>query len=213
VLSSGDGYVSTTIAPVYLIVEIVSPLSGASASTVQEIRLRVRYSNDGLIPDQFLNVLVGDKTVSLARVGDFFVGKYSPQSNVSDLNISVSDGLGYFGKAGVRLVPSRDLVDSGIARAAGSFGLLAAGIFVLFVVPLMILRRFRGSKEDKTIAKGQYSEVKKMIDSLNKESEDESISKWVFDKLSHGEDPEVLKKGLEEMGYDPKIVDKVLDSQ
>jgi hypothetical protein len=52
-----------------------------------------------------------------------------------------------------------------------------------------------------------------MIDSMNKEGEEERINKWVFDKLSHGEDPEVLKKGLEDMGYDPKIVDKVLDSQ
>jgi hypothetical protein len=213
VVSSDNSYAPTTLAPVFLIVEVISPRSGASASNVQEIRLRVRHSNDGLIPDQSLNVLIGAKNVSLARVGDFFVGEYSPQSNVSDLNISVSDGLGYSGKAGVKLVASQTLIDDGIARAAGSFGLVAAGIFVLFVLPLMIVRRFRSSKEDKTIEKGQYNEVKKMIDSLNKESEDDSISKWVFDKLSHGEDPEVLKKGLEEMGYDPKIVDKVLDSQ
>jgi len=201
------------MALVFLVVEVISPRSGASASNVQEIRLRVRYSNDGLIPDQSLNVLIGDKNVSLVRVGDFFAGKYSPPGNVSDLNISVSDRLGYSGKAGVKLVPSFNLVDDGAISAAGSFGLVAVGIFAVFVVPLLLVRRFRGSKDDKSLEKGQYNEVRKMIDSMNKEGEEESISKWVFDKLSHGEDPEVLKRGMEEMGYDPKIVDKVLDSQ
>lgn len=157
--------------------------------------------------------MAGTETVSLVRIGDFFVGKYSPPSNMSELNIYVSDRLGYSGKAGVKLVASTDLIDGRIVQAAGSFGLVAVGIFTVFVVPLLLLRRFRGSKADNSIEKGQYNEVKKMINSLNKEEEDESISKWVFDKLSHGEDPEVLKKGLKEMGYDAKIVDKVLDSQ
>jgi len=213
VVSSGDSFAPTTLAPVFLVVEVISPRSGASVDSVQDIRLRVRYSNDGLIPDEYLNVLVCDKNVSLARVGDFFVGKYSPPSNLSDLNISVSDRLGYSGSVGVKLVASRSLVDDGALKAAGSFGLVAAGIFAVFVVPLLLVRRFRGSKGDRSIEKAQYGEVKKVIDSMNKESEDDRISNWVFDKLSHGEDPEVLKKGLEEMGYDPKIVDKVLDSQ
>jgi hypothetical protein len=213
VLSNGPGYTPTTLAPVFLVVEIISPLPGASASNVQDIRLRIRYPNNTLISDRSLNVVAGTETVSLVRIGDFFVGKYSPPSNMSELNISVSDRLGYSGKAGVTLVASTDLIDGRIVQAAGSFGLVAVGIFVVFVVPLILLRRFRGSKADNTIEKGQYNEVKKMINSLNKEEEDESISKWVFDKLSHGEDPEVLKKGLKEMGYDAKIVDKVLDSQ
>jgi hypothetical protein len=213
VLSSDAGYATTTIAPVFLMVEIISPRPGATASSVQDIRLRVRYSDGGFITDQSLNVLAGDKIVPLVRVRDFFVGKYSHPANLSDLNISVSDSLGYSGKAGVKLAPSSDIVDEGTMRAAGSVGLIAVAIFAVFVVPLMLARRFRGSKENKTIEKGQYNEVKKMIDSINKESEDESISKWVLDKLSHGEDPEVLKRGMKEMGYDPKIVDKVLDSQ
>ena len=204
-------YAPTTLAPVFLIVDVISPRSGASASNVQEIRLRVRYSNDGLIPDQSLNVLVGDKNVPLARVDDLFVGKYSPAANVSDLNISVFDRLGYSGKAEVLLVASPALIDGGAFSAVGSFGVMAVGILVLFVVLLIIVRRFRGSKESKSSDKGRYNDVKKGIDSVNKEGADELISKWVFDKLSHGEDPEVLKKGMEEMGYDPKIVDKALD--
>jgi len=204
-------YAPTTLAPVFLIVDVISPRSGASASNVQEIRLRVRYSNDGLIPDQSLNVLVGDKIVSFARVDDIFVGKYSPPSNVSYLNISVSDRLGYSGKVDVTLALSPSLIDGGAFSAAGSFGVIAAGIFVLFIVLSILVRRFRGSNVDKSIEKGRYNDVKNGIDSVNKEGADELISKWVFDKLSQGEDPEVLKKGMEEMGYDPKIVDKVLD--
>jgi len=54
--------------------------------------------------------------------------------------------------------------------------------------------------------------VKNMIDTMNKKTEDERISRWVFEKLSAGEDPELLKEGLKEMGYDPSIVDRVLDN-
>jgi hypothetical protein len=202
-------YPPTTLAPVFLIVDVISPRSGASASNVREIRLRIRYSNDGLIPDQSLNALVGDKTVPLVRAGDFFAGNYSPPGGVSDLNISVSDSLGYSGKADVLLVLSPSSVDDSAVQAAGSFGVMAAGLFVLFALSLMIFRRFRGSNADKSIERGRFNNVKKATDSLNKGG-DELISKWVFDKLSHGEDPAVLKKGMEEMGYDPKIVDRVL---
>ena len=38
---------------------------------------------------------------------------------------------------------------------------------------------------------------------------EDKITSWIKEKLKKGEDPEVLKKGLEAEGYDPKIIDKV----
>jgi len=37
----------------------------------------------------------------------------------------------------------------------------------------------------------------------------EDILEWIAEKLSGGEDPELLKKGLNEMGLDGSLVDRV----
>jgi hypothetical protein len=37
----------------------------------------------------------------------------------------------------------------------------------------------------------------------------EDILEWIAQKLSSGEDPELLKKGLNEMGLDSSLVDRV----
>jgi len=207
----GSISVSTTLRPVYLIVDVITPRPGAKASSVHDIRLRIRYSDDGLIPDQNLTVAIGRDNVFLVRVGDFFVGAYSPPVNMSAMNISVLDARGYFGRADIALVPDSAVVSSKEINAIRYLGLIAAGIFLVFVLPILVIQHFRKSRND-PYRKGQYSEVKNMIDTMNKKTEDERISRWVFEKLSAGEDPELLKEGLKEMGYDPSIVDRVLDN-
>ncbi|MEA3254415.1 MAG: hypothetical protein U9Q22_01105, partial [Candidatus Altiarchaeota archaeon] len=37
----------------------------------------------------------------------------------------------------------------------------------------------------------------------------EELIEWIVEKLRDGEDPELLKKGLSELGLDPEIVDKI----
>lgn len=141
-----------------------------------------------------------------------FISSYFPSENISSLNISVKDRMGYSGYAQVSLIPSTDIFNGGEFKALGNFGIIAAGLFVLMVVPILLLKRIRGSKDD-YVAQSQYRNVKDLIDSMNKESEDQHIRKWVFEKLSAGEDPEILKRSMEEMGYDSGIVDRVLDGQ
>lgn len=43
----------------------------------------------------------------------------------------------------------------------------------------------------------------------DKASGDEEIIEWITEKLRAGEDPEVLKKGLSDLGMNPILVDKV----
>jgi len=67
---------------------------------------------------------------------------------MSAMNISVLDARGYFGRADIALVPDSTAVSGREVNALGYFGLIAAGIFLVFVLPILVIQHFRKSKND-----------------------------------------------------------------
>ncbi|MEM4347059.1 MAG: hypothetical protein QW802_00525 [Candidatus Altiarchaeota archaeon] len=52
--------------------------------------------------------------------------------------------------------------------------------------------------------------MRRKIKKKEKGFDNSKVVSWVREKLSKGENPEILKKGLEAEGYSPEIVDKIL---
>ena len=186
--------------------EVVSPKTGDDASSVKDVKMRVKYPDGSLVIDDRLNATVGGSSVSLQRIGEYFEGFCSVPANTSQLDIQVFDRQGNLGLAMVRLTPSA----SGGGLDA-MFQMLLPILILLFVVlPILIIvyKALTRKKEEGNLRNEQYHEVKKRLEPAPTE-DDKRLNDWVSEKLAGGEDPEVLKKGLEEMGFDPGIVDRV----
>ncbi len=72
--------------------------------------------------------------------------------------------------------------------------------YLMFLVPLIIIC---------AIAVVAYKMMEKKKHTKKDKEEDDMVD-WVGEELSNGEDPEMLKKILEEEGYDPGIVDETM---
>lgn len=232
---STSAYVATTVQNVPLRVEIVSPKTGDYASSVKEIKAMVRSADGKALQDDSLAASAAGTSFTMQRSGDYFAGALVLPENTSLLELSLIDSQGRSGSARVVLIPS---TGGGFDMGAVFSWLLPLAVlfFILLLVLLIASRITSGKKEneDQRRAVDRHTEAKKSLEPVmtrrepvqkkrepaqkkqepvSPSNDDAGLSDWVREKLKGGEDPEVLKKGLEEMGFDPSIVDRLISNR
>lgn len=71
-------------------------------------------------------------------------------------------------------------------------------------------KRILDFEQELVLERGRLKQVMLRLGMKYTETEGkEDILEWIVQKLSQGEEPELLKKGLQEMGLDPSLVDRV----
>ncbi len=83
---------------------------------------------------------------------------------------------------------------SQFAEVQEEFDILPIVILALIITFAIILWRYK---------------LIKIKEKGSKEKPNERVAKLIKEKLGEGEDPEVLKKGLEKEGYNPRLVDEI----
>ena len=147
----------------------------------------------------------------MERAGDLYVGAVSIPANTSDLEIRVKDSLGGNGMASIRLISTPSGGGQGLESLVSMILPVLVGIIILAIL-FFLFRRILPRKGDAFAPDGKYDEAEK-TSGAGHAAGGKEIENWVSEKISAGEDPELLKKALEEMGFDPGIVDRVIDEQ
>ncbi len=71
-------------------------------------------------------------------------------------------------------------------------------------------KRVLDYEQEMVLERGRLKQLMQRLGMKYTETEGkEDILEWIVQKLSQGENPELLKKGLQEMGLDPSLVDQV----